>query len=149
MNLQHNYRIPENIYDYARMYLDEGDRIQTPTCDLEGGVVEIISIPNRRFESSLDALVEKMGKSGERVAVISGDALFIKSFNERKLPNVTCLTPEDVKGLEVDHAIVLKPNTWYRPTGRLRNLMYVALTRATKSVTILDSAVGSSDIVKI
>lgn len=149
VNLQHNYRIPENIYDYARMYLDEDDRIQTPTCDLEGGVVEIVSIPNRRYESTVNELVEKLCDNGERVAVISGDPRFISMFNEQNFPNATCLTPEDVKGLEVDHAIVLRPNTWYRPTGRLRNLMYVALTRATKTVTILDSSVGTSDIVRI
>jgi len=58
-----------------------------------------------------------------------------------------CLTPEESKGLEVDHALILKPNSWYRPTGRLRNLMYVTLTRATKSVTILDSGGAQSQII--
>jgi DNA helicase IV len=148
VELQHNYRIPENIYDYARLYLDEESRIQTPTCDLDGGTVEILAIPNRKFEDLLNQLISVKSSNGERVAIICGDEQFNNSFSKGQLKNVVCLTPEESKGLEVDHALVLKPNSWYRPTGRLRNLMYVALTRATKSVTILDSS-NASEIISL
>ena len=147
VELQHNYRIPENIYDYARLYLDEESRIQTPTCDLDGGTVEILTIPNRKFENLLNQLVTSKSSNGERVAIICGDEQFNSSFSKGQLKNVVCLTPEESKGLEVDHALVLKPNSWYRPTGRLKNLMYVTLTRATKSVTILDSGGAQSQII--
>lgn len=148
VELQHNYRIPENIYDYARLYLDEESRIQTPTCDLDGGTVEILAIPNRKFEDLLNQLISTKGSKGERVAVICGDEQFNSSFSQGQAKNIVCLTPEESKGLEVDHALILKPNSWYRPTGRLRNLMYVALTRATKSVTILDSS-NASEIISL
>jgi DNA helicase IV len=146
VELQHNYRIPENIYDYARLYLDEESRIQTPTCDLDGGTVEVLAIPNRRYEDLLNQLISTKSKNGERVAVICGDEQFNMKFSQGQAKNVVFLTPEESKGLEVDHSLVLKPNSWYRPTGRLRNLMYVTLTRATKSVTIMDSGGTQSQV---
>ena len=147
ISLSHNYRIPETIYDYARLYLNEEERIDTPSCDLEGGIVNIIEIPNRRFEDQLNELLTKMTTSGERTAVISRD-VDLKALKDRwKDTNVVFLEPEESKGLEVDHSIVLKPSTWFRQTGRLRNLMYVVLTRATKSVTILETNLERSEVI--
>jgi DNA helicase IV len=149
VGLNHNYRIPENIYDYARLYLDEEDRIQTPSCDIEGGDVEIMEVAARDIFDVLNKVLMVKVSSGERVAVIASEVNLGQFKELRQLENVTILTPEDSKGLEVDHTIVFKPGTWYRPTGRLRNLMYVVLTRATKSVTILDSNLGRSKIINI
>lgn len=147
ISLSHNYRIPETIYDYARLYLDEEERIDTPSCDLEGGFVNIIKIPNRRFEDQLNELLTKMTVSGERTAVISRD-VDLKALKDRwQDKNVVFLEPEESKGLEVDHSVVLKPSTWFRSTGRLKNLMYVVLTRATKSVTILEAALNKTEII--
>jgi DNA helicase IV len=149
VGLNHNYRIPENIYDYARLYLDEEDRIQTPSCDIEGGDVEIMEVAARDIFDVLNKVLMVKVSSGERVAVIASEVNLGQFKELLQLENVTILTPEDSKGLEVDHTIVFKPGTWYRPTGRLRNLMYVVLTRATKSVTILDSNLGRSKIINI
>ena len=149
VNLQHNYRIPENIYDYARMYLDENERVETPTCDLEGGEIQIQVIPSRKFEHILEQLINAKSAEKERVAVICGDIKFNREGNQNSSENVVYLSPEEVKGLEVDHAIVLKPSAWFKPTGRMRNLMYVSLTRATKSLTILEPNVGTAGLVKL
>jgi DNA helicase IV len=93
-------------------------------------------------------LISNKSANGERVAIICGDEQFNRNFSIGQAKNVVFLTPEESKGLEVDHSLVLKPNSWYRSTGRLRNLMYVALTRATKSVTILDSS-NASEIISL
>jgi DNA helicase IV len=113
---------------------------------LDGGTVEVLAIPNRRYEDLLNQLISTKSKNGERVAVICGDEQFNMKFSQGQAKNVVFLTPEESKGLEVDHSLVLKPNSWYRPTGRLRNLMYVTLTRATKSVTIMDSGGTQSQV---
>lgn len=147
ISLSHNYRIPETIYDYARLYLNEEDRINTPSCDLDGGIVNVVEIPNRRFEDQLNELILRLAPSDERIAVISRDVDLTLVKDRWKDKNVVFLEPEESKGLEVDHSVVLKPSTWFRPTGRLRNLMYVVLTRATKSVTILEAALNKSEII--
>ena len=149
ISLSHNYRIPETIYDYARLYLDEEDRINTPSCDLDGGIVNIVEILSRRFDEQLNELLAQIMTDGGRTAVIS-KGVDLEPIRARwKNTNVVFLEPEESKGLEVDHSIVLKPSTWFRSTGRLRNLMYVVLTRATKSVTILEINLERSEIIPL
>ena len=137
MPLLQNYRVPQNIYDYARLYLTESDRIDTPSCDLEGGQVVLIQVEQTAALASLLEAVESLVLNDGRVAVITDSELFKDEINSLNLRNVLVLTPDESKGLEVDHAVLVQPNRWYRDEGRLRNLMYVALTRATKSVTII------------
>lgn len=135
--LNHNYRVPQNIYDYARMYLSEEDRVDTPTCDIEGGFVTLEDVPQDRALETLERQIRELAVDGQRVVVISQDANIREAFESWALPNTDLLTPEESKGLEVDHSILYQPNRWFRDVGRIKNLMYVALTRATKSVTIL------------
>jgi DNA helicase IV len=135
--LSQNYRVPQNIYDYARMYLSEEDRIDTPTCDIEGGTVVLEDVPQDRAVSVLEQKIRELAVGGQRVVVISEDLSVKEKVMGWALPNTDFLTPEESKGLEVDHAILFQPNRWFRDVGRIRNLMYVVCTRATKSVTVL------------
>ena len=134
--LEHNYRVPENIYDYALTYLTEADRIETPTCDLDGGDIALPVFDASTLEETLHELVQILSSSGERVALITDTP---EDYIDEFLPlyeNVTVLSAEDCKGLEVDHSIVLYPSRWFSGSERMKRLMYVVLTRATKSVTI-------------
>jgi hypothetical protein len=135
--LEHNLRVPENIYDYARLYLAETERINTPSCALLGGSVNIVeSNPKQVFEVLNSTVAEKI-KDGARVAIITDDTRVRAHVEALDHQNVTVLGPEESKGLEVDHSILVQPHRWFKPSERIRNLMYVVLTRATKSVTIL------------
>jgi DNA helicase IV len=135
--LQHNFRVPENIYDYARLYLSESDRVNTPSCDTQGGSVEIIENDPKRLIQSLTSVIEAKLLNGARIAVITEDNKVRLHVDELALENVTVLGPEESKGLEVDHTIIVQPSRWFTESERIRNLMYVVLTRSTKSVTIL------------
>lgn len=135
--LEHNFRVPENIYDYARLYLAESERINTPSCDTSGGTVEIIETDPKRVIEVLTLHIGAKALNGARVAVITGDEKLRAHVEGLSHENVTVLSPEESKGLEVDHSILVEPHRWFKSNERIRNLMYVVLTRATKSVTIL------------
>jgi hypothetical protein len=135
--LEHNFRVPENIYDYARLYLAESERINTPSCDTSGGTVEIIETDPKQVIEALTLHIGTKALNGARVAVITGDEKVRAHVAGLSHENVTVLSPEESKGLEVDHSILVQPHRWFKPSERIRNLMYVVLTRATKSVTIL------------
>jgi DNA helicase IV len=137
MSLLQNYRVPQNIYDYARQYLTENDRIDTPTCDIEGGKVTLLEVGQSEAIQILEETVVSLVTVGGRIAVITESDVFRESVENMNLKNVVVLTPEESKGLEVDHSVLIQPNRWYKDSGRLRNLMYVTLTRATKTVTII------------
>jgi hypothetical protein len=135
--LEHNFRVPENIYDYARLYLAESERVNTPSCDTLGGSVEIIEADPKQVIKSLSSNIATKVFDGARVAVITDDEKIRAHVAGLGYENVTVLGPEESKGLEVDHSILVQPHRWFKPSERIRNLMYVVLTRATKSVTIL------------
>ena len=135
--LEHNLRVPENIYDYARLYLAETERINTPSCALPGGSVDIVEPNPKQVLEVLNSTIAEKTKNGARVAIITDDTRVRAHVEALDHQNVTVLGPEESKGLEVDHSILVQPHRWFKPSERIRNLMYVVLTRATKSVTIL------------
>lgn len=135
--LEHNYRVPQNIYDYARLYLSEEDRVETPTCDIDGGEVEVIQVPLVETVPVLEKKLRSLSSEGARVVVVSDDIRIKQFVDQMALANTVVLEPEDSKGLEVDHALVVSPNRWFSDSARLNRLMYVVLTRATRSVSII------------
>ena len=137
MSLLQNYRVPQNIYDYARQYLSENDRIDTPSCDVEGGQVSLLKVEQSDALEALLDLVRTLSMQDGRIAVITDTEIFASEVKNLGITNVVALTPEESKGLEVDHSVLIQPNRWFKNSGRIRNLMYVTLTRATKSVTII------------
>lgn len=136
-SLRHNYRVPQNIYDYARLYLSEDDRIETPTCDIDGGDVEVLKSALVDTFATLENKIRELTTDGARVVVISDDHRIKTAIENLGISNTVALNPEDSKGLEVDHAVIVSPNRWFSDSIRLNRLMYVVLTRATKSVTII------------
>ena len=50
---------------------------------------------------------------------------------------VTVLTPLDAKGLEFDHVVVVEPVELVAPDPAGMRLLYVVLTRATTSLTVV------------
>jgi DNA helicase IV len=87
--------------------------------------------------SVLDQKLRDLSTDGARVVVISDDIRTKQYVEDMGIPNTVVLDPEESKGLEVDHAIVVSPNRWFSDSARLNRLMYVVLTRATKSVSII------------
>ena len=71
----------------------------------------------------------------ERWAVISEDDSLADSLEESE--NIIFLSPAASKGLEVDHVLLFEPGDWFDAGASSKRLMYVALTRATKTVVII------------
>ena len=143
--LEVNYRVPESIYKYACGYIEDLSDFKFSTCELDGGTIEVLIAENR--ESSIaqaEAAIAKIQEGG-LIGIIcdprSGSEL------DLDLSRKTILTsPADSKGLEVDHLIVVEPTEWYDQSIEMRKLMFVVLTRATKSVTIIQSQRASARI---
>lgn len=135
--LEQNYRVPQRIFDYAVSYLPEPvDSRSIPSSELEGGEIKTpADINNETIRKNILEIVESKDKS-ERIAIISEnqDVIDISSFGKERIQIVT---PEECKGLEFDHSIVVSPADWYDGSTAMARKMYVVLTRATKSVTIL------------
>jgi hypothetical protein len=133
--LEHNYRVPQNIFDYAAMYLPEDVRVSLPTCDLDGG--ELKTVVSTNFDDSINLMRQALDSRNkmERWAVISEDDSLADSLEESE--NIIFLSPASSKGLEVDHVLIFEPGDWFDAGASSKRLMYVALTRATKSVVVI------------
>ncbi len=81
----------------------------------------------------------------ERIAVIAED-LGVIDVSEFSPERVKVVTPEESKGLEFDHSIVVSPADWYDGSTSMARTMYVVLTRATKSITILQQNIKRTGI---
>lgn len=144
--LEQNYRVPSNIFDYALSYLPMPfDPQCVPSSELEGGHV---GTPNDLRSETLREKIREIINSRaefERIAVISEDRDVVDT-SEFGLERLKVVTPEECKGLEFDHTIVVMPGDWYDGSIAMARRMYVVLTRATKSVTILQPHIENTQI---
>jgi len=137
--LRHAYRVPGEIMDFALPLLDEiAPEVERPLAYRQGAQ------PPRLVEVTADqllacAIVEAAELDGLLAVIaprslvdvpVTGDA-----FDEVSVP---VLTPREAKGLEFDHVVVVEPAAIVDEGGAsgLREL-YVALTRPTKTLTIV------------
>jgi len=81
----------------------------------------------------------------ERIAVIAEDRDLL-NVTEFSAGRVKVVTPEESKGLEFDHSIVVSPADWYDGSTSMARTMYVVLTRATKSITVLQQNIKRTGI---
>ena len=84
----------------------------------------------------ISALLESRDIS-ERYALITEETELIDFTAPTNRSNIILLGPTECKGLEVDHVIVYEPGEWYYEGLIPKKQMYVSLTRATKSVSII------------
>ena len=70
-----------------------------------------------------------------RVGIITNSL----SFNDLMTARIEVLNPLEAKGLEFDHVIVVEPGAWVDETEEGYQLLYVALTRPTKTLVIAHS----------
>jgi DNA helicase IV len=139
--LRHAYRVPGEIMDFALPLLDVmAPDVERPLAYRQGAQ------PPRLVEAAGDdllarAIVEAAELDGLLAVIaprslvdapVTGDA-----FDEVSVP---VLTPREAKGLEFDHVVVVEPAAIVEEGGAsgLREL-YVALTRPTKTLTIVHS----------
>ena len=68
------------------------------------------------------------------VGIISSDT----AFTELGSDCVVVIDPHLAKGLEFDHVIVVDPNTWADSSPEGQHLKYIAFTRATRTLTVVN-----------
>lgn len=87
--------------------------------------------------SALKCILEKHLGSGTALKALYADEIAKRKYQSRsnfyRCMGSTLL----VKGLEFDHAVILRGSNWQRSWGNYRDL-YVALTRASKTTTLLE-----------
>ena len=139
--LRHAYRVPGEIMDFALPLLDLiAPEMERPLSYRQGGD------PPRLVEAAEDELlgvaIREAAELDGLLAVIAPRSLAESpppgdAFDELTLP---VLTPRESKGLEFDHVVVVEPALIEEEGGDsgLREL-YVALTRPTKTLTIVHS----------
>jgi DNA helicase IV len=139
--LKHAYRVPGEIMDFALPLLDLiAPDMEPPLSYRQGGD------PPRLVEAAEDELlgvaIREAAELDGLLAVIAPRSLAETpppgdAFDEISLP---VLTPRESKGLEFDHVVVVEPALIEEEGGDsgLREL-YVALTRPTKTLTIVHS----------
>jgi DNA helicase IV len=139
--LKHAYRVPGEIMDFAMPLLDViAPEMERPLSYRQGGD------PPRLVEAAAEELlgvaIREAAELDGLLAVIAPRSLAetppaTDTFDELSLP---VLTPRESKGLEFDHVVVVEPALIEEEGGDsgLREL-YVALTRPTKTLTIVHS----------
>ena len=144
--LEQNYRVPSDIFDYAVSYLPEPvDNGSIPSSELDGGQIDIpLDFLAENLEQTIRNVINSKDES-ERIAVIAEDrgVIDVSEFNPERIKVVT---PEESKGLEFDHSIVVSPADWYDGSTSMARTMYVVLTRATKSITVLQRNIKRTSI---
>lgn len=144
--LEQNYRVPSDIFDYAVSYLPEPvDGKSIPSSELDGGQIEIpLDFLAENLEQTIRNVINSKDGS-ERIAVIAEDRDLL-NVTEFSAGRVKVVTPEESKGLEFDHSIVVSPADWYDGSTSMARTMYVVLTRATKSITVLQQNIKRTGI---
>ncbi len=89
-----------------------------------GGLVAVIA-PGSLHDALVDALAD--------VRAVAGAAAAIEA-------PVAVLTPVDAKGLEFDHVVVVEPAELVTPDPVGLRLLYVAVTRATRTLAVVHAA---------
>jgi DNA helicase IV len=126
--LRHAYRVPREIMDVALPLLEEvAPNVAPPIAYRTGAAPPVV----RRVEA------ERLLQEAFRTAAAAPDGLLAVIVPEELVaaaPSdelVPVLTPREAKGLEFDHVVVVEP------AAIESRELYVALTRPTKTLTVL------------
>jgi DNA helicase IV len=139
--LRHAYRVPGEIMDFALPLLDEiAPDVERPLAYRQGGEPpKLVQVDDSQLLAS--ALLEAAERDGLLAVIaprsLASEDFHVETFDETAIP---VLTPREAKGLEFDHVVVVEPAAIVEEGGDagLREL-YVALTRPTKTLTVVHS----------
>ncbi|HEV2592140.1 MAG TPA: UvrD-helicase domain-containing protein [Gaiellaceae bacterium] len=132
--LRHAYRVPREIMELALPLLDTiAPGIAPPIAYRTGTAAP-------RLVEADDVLAAAYREAAQLpdglLAVIAPEALIDEAAADDLWNGVPLLSPREAKGLEFDHVIVVEPAMIAAQDQGLRHL-YVALTRPTKSLTVV------------
>jgi DNA helicase IV len=134
------YRVPAPIIDFANRLLPEAAPDVRPSRSVrEAGEPPSIIRVDGDMTSVVQEMVEELAARWTSVGVIVPDdaGVLLETLPE----GVTVVSPPEAKGLEFDAVIVVEPAKFVPATGDEHRaglrLLYVALTRAVQTLTIV------------
>ena len=155
--LKLGYRVPEQVYALAAQLLPEAAPAVEPPRVIRRGPAhpDLREVDKEdRVKSTIAAAQDYAGK-GLFVGIVCPDVLrgeLAAGFKAAQVAwsdasqgalgkSINVVSPEDAKGLEFDAVIVMEPEEISASTERGLRLLYVAMTRTTRYLTVVYSGV--------
>ena len=158
-NYRNTRQISEAAYSLMSHESDNADFTRMENAQLEGARPLVVTGNDRWSESVLVKTIRSLPRSEDVVVAVPTHRLFpqmeallrsagipvMKSASEAKVPGgVRLSTFHSLKGLQFDHVFLFAVSERYFPTSgvepdeisKARKLLYVAMTRATRTLTI-------------
>ncbi|MDF0528698.1 AAA family ATPase [Tsukamurella sp. 8F] len=141
-----NYRTPEAIMDLAAAVLKEIDPASSvPTSVRQGETPGLVRVPDDGdlVATVADVLPEAEEQDGDgdapRLTAVLAPPDLVGRLRTLAAPAVRVMPVRHAKGLEFDHVIVVEPGRIADESDRGLQDLYVALTRATQTLTLVAS----------
>jgi len=148
-----NYRTPAEIMEVAERVLVATSTPMTPNRSVRrtGAAPRFVRVDADRFVDTLADEARRAVGAGGTVAVVApvarhaelvgalADLGAASGTGDALDTPVAVLSAADAKGLEFDHVIVAEPARLVAPDPAGLRLLYVALTRATRTLTVVHS----------
>jgi DNA helicase IV len=140
-NLNVSYRIPRQILNRAKRCI-RNESVKNVVGIRDGQAPEEVRTESEvswkilKFQMGKMAAACKTYSDNDRWGFVTDkrDMLNLRSSN----PRLVFVRPQEVMGLEFDHVVLVEPSDWITGSKDVdRNLLYVAMTRATKSLWII------------
>ena len=152
--LEFGYRVPSQIFEFARMLLPASAPEVTPPIAVREGPADpkfVSTTTNDRSVAVVEAVREHAGhgflvgiicpgslRDNVALALDAADMSWTDANRDGELgATITLVTATEAKGLEFDAVVVVEPEEIVREDQRGLRLLYVALTRATKYLTVV------------
>lgn len=146
-NLTVSYRVPKPILDAAKVCLDssepglslegvrEGLRPFKVSCQapVDGRVIGSIRLRTGRIHLGRASL--SSSSKDDRFLIVTVDPRLLKLDGSTE--TMFARKPESVHGLEFDHVVLVEPADWVEENSFGRRLLFVSMTRATKTLHVL------------
>jgi DNA helicase IV len=154
VNLRFGYRVPRQVFDVAATLLPHAaPDVEPPVVVRDGeepSFLEVGQSPADMVTTSVRAVSEQAGR-GRSVGLIVPDAhrelaiaalrshgmTFADVADGRLGSAINVVSPTECKGLEFDAVVVVDPVAIVAEAERGHRMLYVALTRATTSLTVV------------
>ena len=132
VKLETSYRVPAPILSMASKIVPKDERGAVPKGLRSGAQPRTISIKRPAGVSGIRSILKELPPG--LVGIISSDT----SLTELGSEFVVVIDPRLAKGLEFDHVIVVDPNAWADSSPEGQHLKYIAFTRATRTLTVVN-----------
>ena len=146
-NLTVSYRVPKPILDAAKVCLDvsrqdlslegvrKGLRPFRVSCEAPVDGKTIASVRLRTGKIHLGRASLSSSSRDDRFLIVTVDPRLLKLDGSTQ--TLFARSPESVHGLEFDHVVLVEPSDWVEENSFGRRMLFVAMTRATKTLHVL------------